>query len=60
MSLNGRTAVITGASRGTGTAVARRRHARGVNVGLASRTGDDLGLRILETALCPITEPSWG
>ena len=35
--------MITGASRGIGAAVARLRHARGVNVGLASRTGDDLG-----------------
>jgi 3-oxoacyl-[acyl-carrier protein] reductase len=44
MSLNGKTAVITGASRGIGAAVARMLHARGVNLGLASRSGDDLGL----------------
>jgi NADP-dependent 3-hydroxy acid dehydrogenase YdfG len=42
--LEGKTAVITGASRGIGAAVARMLHARGVNLGLASRTGDDLGL----------------
>jgi NAD(P)-dependent dehydrogenase (short-subunit alcohol dehydrogenase family) len=58
MSLGGKTAVITGASRGIGAAVARRLHVRGV--GAASGTGDDLGLRIPETALCPMTEPSWG
>jgi NAD(P)-dependent dehydrogenase (short-subunit alcohol dehydrogenase family) len=44
MSLDGKTAVITGASRGIGAALARMLHARGVNLGLASRTGDDLGL----------------
>lgn len=44
MSLEGKTAVITGASRGIGAAVARMLHDRGVNLGLASRSGDDLGL----------------
>ncbi|MES1246766.1 MAG: SDR family NAD(P)-dependent oxidoreductase [Actinomycetota bacterium] len=44
MSLEGKTAVITGASRGIGAAVARMLHERGVNLGLASRAGDDLGL----------------
>ena len=44
MSLEGKTAVITGASGGIGAAVARMLHERGVNLGLASRSGDDLGL----------------
>jgi meso-butanediol dehydrogenase / (S,S)-butanediol dehydrogenase / diacetyl reductase len=44
MSLEGKTAVITGASRGIGAAVARMLHERGVNLGLASRSRDDLGL----------------
>jgi NAD(P)-dependent dehydrogenase (short-subunit alcohol dehydrogenase family) len=44
MSLEGKTAVITGASRGIGAAVARMLHERGVNLGLSSRSGDDLGL----------------
>jgi len=44
MSLEGKTAVITGASRGIGAEVARMLHERGVNLGLASRSGDDLGL----------------
>ena len=45
MSLEGKTAVITGASGGIGAAVARMLHERGVNLGLASRRGSDLGLR---------------
>jgi 3-oxoacyl-[acyl-carrier protein] reductase len=44
MTLEGKTAVITGASRGIGASVARMLHARGVNLGLVSRAGDDLGL----------------
>jgi NADP-dependent 3-hydroxy acid dehydrogenase YdfG len=44
MSLEGKTAVITGASRGIGASVARMLHERGVNLGLVSRAGDDLGL----------------
>jgi NADP-dependent 3-hydroxy acid dehydrogenase YdfG len=44
MSLDGKTAVITGASRGIGAALARMLHTRGVKLGLASRSGDDLGL----------------
>ena len=36
--------MITGASRGIGAALARMLHERGVNLGLASRSGDDLGL----------------
>jgi 3-oxoacyl-[acyl-carrier protein] reductase len=42
--LNGKTAVITGASRGIGAAVARMLHERGCNLGLSSRSGSDLGL----------------
>lgn len=40
----GRVAFITGASRGIGAAVARAFANEGVKVGLASRSGDDLGL----------------
>ena len=42
--LQGRTALVTGASRGIGAAVARALDAEGVNLGLASRSGDDLGI----------------
>jgi 3-oxoacyl-[acyl-carrier protein] reductase len=37
-------ALITGSSRGIGAAIARRLHNDGVSLGLASRTGDDLGI----------------
>ncbi len=44
MRLEGKVAFITGASRGIGAAVARSLSNAGVSVGLASRSGDDLGL----------------
>jgi len=44
MTLEGKVAVITGASRGIGAAVARMLDERGVKLGLASRSGDDLGI----------------
>ena len=54
MSLQGKTAVITGASRGIGAEVARMLHERGVNLGLASRSGDDLGLDGVVAASCDV------
>lgn len=42
--LAGRTALITGASKGIGAATARALNAKGVNLGLASRSGDNLGI----------------
>jgi NAD(P)-dependent dehydrogenase (short-subunit alcohol dehydrogenase family) len=42
--VKGRVALITGASRGVGAAVARAFSERGARLGLLSRSGDDLGL----------------
>ncbi|MFP3915087.1 MAG: SDR family oxidoreductase [Actinomycetota bacterium] len=42
--LSGKVALVTGASRGIGAAVARSLDGRGVRLGLASRSGDDLGI----------------
>jgi NADP-dependent 3-hydroxy acid dehydrogenase YdfG len=70
--LEGKTAVITGASAGIGAALARLLHARGVQLALASRRGDDLGLdgvlaqavdvRDLSalTSLCDEAAARWG
>jgi NADP-dependent 3-hydroxy acid dehydrogenase YdfG len=44
MELEGKVALITGASGGIGAAVARKLHEAGASVGLLSRRGDDLGL----------------
>jgi 3-oxoacyl-[acyl-carrier protein] reductase len=54
MSLQGKTAVITGASRGIGASVAHMLHDRGVNLGLASRSGDDLGLAGVVAQPCDV------
>ena len=42
--LDGRVALVTGASRGIGAAVARELDRAGVRLGLASRSGSDLGI----------------
>ena len=42
--LDGRVALVTGASRGIGAAIARSLHDAGVRLGLASRSGADLDL----------------
>jgi meso-butanediol dehydrogenase / (S,S)-butanediol dehydrogenase / diacetyl reductase len=56
MSLEGKTAVITGASRGIGAAVARMLHDRGCNLGLASRSGSDLGLERVVARPCDVRD----
>ena len=54
--LTGKTAVITGASRGIGAALARMLHDRGCNLGLASRSGDDLGLGRVVARPCDVRD----
>jgi 3-oxoacyl-[acyl-carrier protein] reductase len=56
MTLDGKTAVITGASRGIGAALAKMLHARGANLGLASRAGDDLGLERTVAQPCDVRD----
>jgi 3-oxoacyl-[acyl-carrier protein] reductase len=44
MDLEGKVAIVTGASSGIGAAVSRRLHDTGAAIGLLSRRGEDLGL----------------
>jgi NADP-dependent 3-hydroxy acid dehydrogenase YdfG len=55
--LKGKAAFITGASRGIGSAIARSLSAAGVSVGLASRSGDDLGLERSIGLACDVSDP---
>jgi len=57
-SLAGRVALVTGASRGIGAAVARALHERGVRLALASRSGDDLGIAEAVATPCDVREPA--
>ncbi|MCW2989637.1 MAG: short-chain dehydrogenase/reductase [Solirubrobacterales bacterium] len=56
MTMQGRNALITGASRGVGAAVARAFAEQGARVGLLSRSGDDLGLAGAVGVQCDVTD----
>jgi 3-oxoacyl-[acyl-carrier protein] reductase len=56
--LEGKVAFITGASRGIGAAVARALSKEGVKLGLASRSGADLGLPDAIGLVCNVRELS--
>jgi len=55
--LAGKVALVTGASRGIGAAVARAFSAEGVRLALASRSGDDLGLDGAVARPCDVRRP---
>jgi NADP-dependent 3-hydroxy acid dehydrogenase YdfG len=56
--LAGRVALVTGASRGIGAAVARALDERGVRLALASRSGDNLGIADAVASRCDVREPA--
>jgi NADP-dependent 3-hydroxy acid dehydrogenase YdfG len=56
--LAGRVALVTGASRGIGAAVARRLADAGVALGLGSRSGDDLGIEGAVAVATDVRDPA--
>ena len=57
ISLEGKVALVTGASRGIGAAVAHSLASHGIHLGLASRSGDDLGIEGAVAAPCDVRRP---
>jgi 3-oxoacyl-[acyl-carrier protein] reductase len=58
ISLDGKVAIVTGASGGIGAAVARQLAEQGVRLGLASRSGADLGLADAVAMPCDVRDPA--
>ncbi len=58
ISLEGKVAIVTGASGGIGAAVARQLAEQGVTLGLASRSGADLGLADAVAMPCDVRDPA--
>jgi 3-oxoacyl-[acyl-carrier protein] reductase len=56
MELEGKVALVTGASEGIGAAVARRLHEAGAAVGMLSRRGEDLGLERALGVACDVRD----
>ncbi len=56
-SLEGKVALVTGASRGIGAAVARTLADHGAHLALASRSGDDLGIEGAVARPCDVRRP---
>jgi 3-oxoacyl-[acyl-carrier protein] reductase len=54
--VNGKVALVTGASGGIGASVARKLHEAGASVGLLSRRGDDLGLERALGVACDVRD----
>ena len=56
--IEGRVALITGASRGLGAAIARALDRRGAKLALASRSGNDLGIEGAVARPCDVRDPA--
>jgi NADP-dependent 3-hydroxy acid dehydrogenase YdfG len=56
MELDGKVALVTGASAGIGAAVSRKLHEEGATVGMLSRRGEDLGLEHGHGLACDVRD----